>query len=336
MSSSNADEPTPSASDTAIAASSSPSPLATGRVDGIYITEIAGEFMKELKTAEVIAHRGIKGDRYCMRKGTYSVFRTSTKHPGRREPGRQLTIVAAEGVEAALITHGIKAFGSLGDFRRNIVTRGVPAEVLQNAVGREIRLGDEVVVFAHRICVPCLYNERKNCRDGLMEATWDVCGISCEVLEGGTLTNGDKVVIAGGDADAERIDGGAQAPGFYLRPSQRNKNQVVTAANMLSAALPRLLEVDPSGVARALESYHSVGLSLFKRPKRFRRAEMLQQNFGKTIIIFSLLVVVMLFTQHGGRWYKNGEWPFGEWPQFMWRHFGIRMSDSKVSYLSAR
>ena len=96
--------------------------------------------MKELKTAEVIAHRGIKGDRYCMRKGTYSVFRTSTKHPGRREPGRQLTIVAAEGVEAALITHGIKAFGSLGDFRRNIVTRGVPAEVLQNAVGRRFVL----------------------------------------------------------------------------------------------------------------------------------------------------------------------------------------------------
>ena len=63
MPNSKADEPTATASDTAIAAASSPSPLATGRVDGIYITEIAGEFMKELKTAEVIAHRGSKGDR---------------------------------------------------------------------------------------------------------------------------------------------------------------------------------------------------------------------------------------------------------------------------------
>ena len=63
-----------------------------------------------------------------------------------------------------------------------------------------------------------------------------------------------------------------------------------------------------AGVARALESYHSVGLQLFKRPKRFRRADVLQQNFGKMILIMVLLVTIMVGMQHGEKWYKESEW----------------------------
>ena len=272
-------------------------PVHTGAVEGLYIAEAAGEPMKELASADVIASRGIRGDRYMKRQGTFSVFRQSIKDPGRREPGRQLTLVAAEGIEEALLSNGIQAFESLGDFRRNVVVRGIPAAVLQSAVGHEIALGDEVVIMAHRPCVPFMYNERKNGRAGLMEATWDVGGLSCEVVKGGTLKAGDTVSIL--DAYPARMDEGHQAPGFFMRPSTRTRKQVVQAQQMQQAALPKLLEVDPNGVARALESFHSVGLQLFKRPKRFRRADALQERFCTMIAIFLALVVVLWLNQHG-------------------------------------
>lgn len=283
-------------------------PLASGVIDGIYIAEEASGSMTELTEARLIAGRGIFGDRYMRRKGTYSVFRVSKKDLGQREPGRQLTIVSAEGLEAAFLTNGMKALDSLGDFRRNIVTRGIPAAVLQGAVGRELALGDEVVVFVHRVTVPCMYNERRIERPGLMEATWDVCGVSCEVVRGGNLRSGDAVRIAGGEAQMERVDEGAQSPDFFIRPSKRTRQQVNQGLLMRSAALPKLLELDPGGVARAIESFHSVGLTLFKRPKRFRRAEALQERFGIMVAIFAFLICFLLVMQHGKDWWAESGW----------------------------
>ena len=66
-------------------------------------------------------------------------------------------------------------------------------------------LGDEVVVFAHRPTVPCMYNERKMDRPGFVESCWDVAGVSCEVLVGGQLRAGDAVRIDSA-LDVERID----------------------------------------------------------------------------------------------------------------------------------
>lgn len=288
--------------------------VGVGEVEGVYVAEASGEPMKELAKADVIAHRGIRGDRYMMRQGTYSVFRTSTKEPGRREPGRQLTLVSAEGVEQSFIMNGIEALKSLGNLRRNVVVRGIPAAVLQAAVGHEIALGDEVVIFAHRACVPCMYNERKNGRKGLMEATWDVGGLNCEVLKGGTLKPGDQVRISP-EEFPKRIDGGQQAPGFFTRPSKRTRQEVVLAQQMQAAALPKLLEVDPAGVARALESYHSVGLQLFKRPKRFRRADALQERFCTMVGIFIVLIMVLWTAQHGERMYNESSLP-ARWARF--------------------
>ena len=213
-----------------------------GLVEGLYVAESAGAQMRELSSAEVIAQRGIRGDRYCARQGTYSVFRVSSKQAGHREPGRHLTLVAAEGIEDALREHGIKPLRSLGDLRRNVVTRGITAATLQAAVGREISLGKEVLLFAHRPAVPCMYNERKSGRPGLMEACWDAAGLNCEVLRGGTVWPGDRVEISP-EVQLDRVDGGVQAPGFFVRPSKRTRQMVTVAQQMAAAALPRLLEV---------------------------------------------------------------------------------------------
>ena len=57
-------------------------------IDGLFIAAEAGAPMTEVASAELVAGRGIVGDRYCRRQGTYSVFRQSLKSPGAREPGR--------------------------------------------------------------------------------------------------------------------------------------------------------------------------------------------------------------------------------------------------------
>lgn len=267
-------------------------------IEGIYVTPTAGEPMLELKNAEVVAGRGIVGDRYFKREGTYSVFRTSAKHPNKREPGRHITLVAAEGVEEALLINGIPRLKSLGDFRRNVVLRGVPVAKLQAGIGREVRLGDEVVVFVHRWCVPCMYNERKNRLDGLIEATWDVAGVCCEVLRGGTIKVGDTVSISD-TAELERVDGGlAQTdPNFLVRPSQRTKAMVDAARARNSAMLQYLLKVDPAGVVRGIESYETVGLQLFPKHKRFRRGEALEKRFCTMVGIFAGLLFFVLAMQ---------------------------------------
>lgn len=306
--STSADQPSATTSEAAPSSEVALPPLATGAVEGIFIAEEAGGPMQSLPEARVVQGRGIFGDRYCKRKGTYSVFRASKLNPGQREPGRQLTLVSAEDVEAAFKANGMAPLESLGTLRRNVVVRGIPGELLQSALGRRIHLGDEVVVFAHRPTVPCMYNERKMSRPGFVEGCWDVAGVSCEVLQGGQLRAGDAVRIEGGDPAVERIDEGKQSPGYFVRPSERSKAVKRNAALAVSSVLPRLLETDPAGVVRAIESYQSVGLKLFQRPKRFRRAEALQERFMTMVGIFVVLIGFLLMSQKAKDVWEEDGW----------------------------
>ena len=93
---------------------------------------------------------------------------------GEREPGRQLTMLSGDSVEAALAEAAIAPPASLGSLRC-------------------ARTGG--ACFLHQNCVPCVYTEKKNGRPGLMQCLWDCAGVSCEVLRGDTLRTGDPVII---------------------------------------------------------------------------------------------------------------------------------------------
>ena len=45
------------------------------------------------------------------------------------------------------------------------------AELLNRAVGRELRLGEDAVLFVHRKCVPCKPLEKRTSVDRLAEGT---------------------------------------------------------------------------------------------------------------------------------------------------------------------
>ena len=111
--------------------------------------------------------------------GTYS------KKP---EPGRQLTIIESEELEA-LIKIGLHCTSNQS--RRNIISRGIS---LNKLVGKKIMVG-EVKLMVHRLCQPCTYLEKKLKQPGLKDALWDKGGVKCEILTDGNIKPNDKISV---------------------------------------------------------------------------------------------------------------------------------------------
>lgn len=163
--------------------------------------------MQSHDSCDLLAGQGIAGDRYAMKTGSYSALKWSARDPGAREPGRQITIISADSIDesltAANLTPATAPGKSYGDFRRNVVIRGISAAELLAAQGSELCLGPTCRIFVHRHCVPCFYNERLCQRVGQLEAIFEASGYSCEVLVGGALSVGAEVTAAPADSPGQ-------------------------------------------------------------------------------------------------------------------------------------
>jgi MOSC domain-containing protein YiiM len=250
-----------------------------GSIEGIYKASHCGLPMESVNQAILLQGVGIEGDRYAQNIGTYSVFRTSAQRPGEREPGRQLTLVSADSVRATLLVgDGDCGAGNVdvdvdvvGNLRRNITITGISAQQLLDAIGHVIQIGDTCRILPHRNCVPCMYLEKKNKNiPKLMTRLWYQAGVSCEVLQGGTISVGDAVkILLDDDNDEKRtIDPGKQYPGFFLHPSQRTAEMAKQGVAHKMQARQELEKMDPRGVERVAQSYASVGLSFWPTAKK--------------------------------------------------------------------
>lgn len=144
-------------------------------------------------------------DRYAARKGSYS---------HKQEPGRQVTLISSRALDGV---PGAEAL-SVGDCRRNILIECGPTD-LNELVGRHFSLGT-AKLFSHRLTVPCKPLEKRLKVPGLMERLWDRAGISCEVLESGTVQVGDALEV--GQEERSRIDT-LMTPDKFVRPSERGE-----------------------------------------------------------------------------------------------------------------
>jgi MOSC domain-containing protein YiiM len=155
-----------------------------GEVVGIYVTPSAGEPMAARTAATAEARRGLVGDRYAERTGTYS---KDTRVP------RDVTLIEREAVDA--VNADLRASGvevAEAETRRNLVTTGVP---LNHLVGREFRVG-ALVLRGVKLAEPCAYLEQLLGKPGVREAFVHRGGLRCEVVEGGEVRVGDAVVPA--------------------------------------------------------------------------------------------------------------------------------------------
>ncbi len=149
----------------------------TGTVVSIHIASQAEGRMVAVKEARAVPGKGLEGDRYFQQTGTYSA------KPG---PDREVTLIAAEAVEALRRDYGVTL--DAGESRRNITTRGVPLEFL---VGKEFTVGS-VSLRGIRLCEPCGHLEELT-REGVRAGLVHRGGLRAQILTEGVIRAGDAV-----------------------------------------------------------------------------------------------------------------------------------------------
>lgn len=148
-----------------------------GTVDSIHIAPAASEPTVSVEQAHAVPGKGLEGDRYFKREGTYS---------DRHGPDREVTLIEIETIQA--LERDYKYELSPGDARRNIVTRNVP---LNHLVGREFQVG-EVTLRGIRLNEPCNHLAGLT-DDKVKQGLVHRGGLRAQILTEGTIQPGDEI-----------------------------------------------------------------------------------------------------------------------------------------------
>jgi MOSC domain-containing protein YiiM len=132
------------------------------------------------ESIEVIANVGLAGDRYANGKGFYS---------GMTEWDAHVTLIQKEPFDLLAAQHGVDL--DPRELRRNLVTRGINLYLL---LGRDIRIGAQVVLRARKLWPPCAHIVKCSGRVEIFKYLSTHCGIGADVLIGGTIRVGDAIV----------------------------------------------------------------------------------------------------------------------------------------------
>ena len=148
-----------------------------GTVDSIHIAPAASEPTVSVEQAHAVPGKGLEGDRYFKREGTYS---------DRHGPDREVTLIEIETIQA--LERDYKYELSPGDARRNIVTRNVP---LNHLVGREFQVG-EVTLRGIRLNEPCNHLAGLT-DDKVKQGLVHRGGLRAQILTEGVIQPGDEI-----------------------------------------------------------------------------------------------------------------------------------------------
>ena len=140
----------------------------------IGITEKNNKEIENKERIEVIASKGIIGDRY------FHDFN------GERE---QITLIESENIDYYNNTFNTK-FDYL-EFRRNIVTKNIQ---LNDLVGKTIFIG-KIKLKVNDLCRPCKDLQMRLGKDNIIKEFLRRGGLRCEILSSGTINVGDKIII---------------------------------------------------------------------------------------------------------------------------------------------
>ena len=141
----------------------------------IGITEKNNQEIEKKESIEVVASKGIVGDRY------FHDFN------GDRE---QITLIESENIDYYNNTFNTK-FTYL-EFRRNIVTKNIQ---LNDLVGKTITVG-EIKLKVNDLCRPCKDLQNRLGKDNIIKEFLRRGGLRCEILSSGTINIGDKITIS--------------------------------------------------------------------------------------------------------------------------------------------
>ena len=145
-----------------------------GRVDWIGTRPAKRQPLASVATVRITSENGIEGDHYSGSQKT-----------------RQVTLIQAEHLVAVAGILGRETPVSPLETRRNIVVSGINLLSLRDS---KFRIGDTVILEGTGHCPPCTRME-ENLGFGGYNAMRGHGGITARVIDGGTISTGDEVIL---------------------------------------------------------------------------------------------------------------------------------------------
>ena len=138
------------------------------------ITANNNQPIKEVNSIEVLANKGIVGDRH---------FHNSN------DPYNQLSLIESENIDFYNTKNDLNI--PYVNFRRNVITKGIR---LNDLVGKKFLIGS-VKIEGIDLCRPCRHlNEILN-QDNILKEFLRKGGLRCQILSSSIIKIGDKISI---------------------------------------------------------------------------------------------------------------------------------------------
>ena len=139
----------------------------------IGITEKNNKEIKKKETVELIASKGIIGDRY------FHDFNNDRE---------QITLIESENID--YYNNAFKTNLKYLDFRRNIVTKDIE---LNSLIGKTIQVG-KIKLKVNDLCRPCKNLQNRLGQSNIIKEFLKRGGLRCEILTSGFINIGDKII----------------------------------------------------------------------------------------------------------------------------------------------
>ena len=137
-------------------------------------TNLNNKKITEIDSVEVIADKGIVGDRH---------FREYN------DPYSQLSLIESENIDDYNIRFGLNI--PYIDFRRNVITKGIR---LNDLVGKKLKVGS-VELDAIDLCRPCRHLTETLNQKNILKEFLRKGGIRCQILSSSNIHVGDKIEL---------------------------------------------------------------------------------------------------------------------------------------------
>ena len=138
------------------------------------ITSNNNKKIKEVESIEVLANKGVVGDRHF---DNYN------------DPYCQLSLIESENIDEYNLKFGLNI--PYLDFRRNIITKGIK---LNDLVGKKLSIGN-VEVEGIDLCRPCRHLTEMLDQENILKEFLRKGGLRCQILSSSKIKVGDTIKI---------------------------------------------------------------------------------------------------------------------------------------------
>ena len=138
------------------------------------ITSNNNKKIEEVDTIEVLANKGVVGDRHF---DNYN------------DPYCQLSLIEAENIDEYNLKFGLNI--PYLDFRRNIITKGIK---LNDLVGKKLSIGN-VEVEGIDLCRPCRHLTEMLDQENILKEFLRKGGLRCQILSSSKIKVGDAIKV---------------------------------------------------------------------------------------------------------------------------------------------